>query len=193
MATEDFVAEMEKDGALSVKRGEETTRYVKESDLLAIKESRDALQKKYDEASKNQNTNNTESLEKLAQANEAKNKAEAEVERLSDEIKKHTGTQEELEKLKTQLETAQKSGEEQGNKLLELTREKIVNTYKVPQETVSEKNLEQLATFEEALKAVTAGAGGNFAFGGGGGGGQNLEGKSPMDLARMAYASSDNK
>jgi hypothetical protein len=130
---------------------------------------------------------------KLESANEAKNRAEAEAQRLNEQIKAHTGTAEELDKLKKELETAQKSGEEQGNKLLELTREKIASAYKIPRETVDSKDLKELSTFEEALKAVTGGNLGNLAFGATGGGADQFKDMTPRQIAAEGYKSYDKK
>ena len=178
----------EQDGTIVIKDAEgKEIRYAKESDLLTIKGSRDDLQVKLAAAEAARGTATTEADTKIAEANQQKLQAEAKAESLTEEIKKHTGTAEELVSLKAQLATAQQSGEEQGNKLLELRRTFITNTYKVPPATVAEKTLTQLDVFEEALKAVGAGTGGNYAFGGAGGGANALEGKSPLELAKMFY------
>lgn len=186
----------EKDGTLTVKDSEgKEVRYAKESDLLAIKGSQEALQKKVDAAEAAKGTKSSETIEaetKAEEANQAKLKAEAETERLTEEIKKHTGNTEELASLKTQLEAAQTAEKKSATDLLEIKRTLIINTYKVPPETVNEKDLVQLGLFEEALKAIIgAGGVGNFAIGGSGGGASSLEGKTPMELAQMAYQSSN--
>ena len=186
----------EKDGALTVGEGDKAVRYVKESDLLTIKGSRDTLQTKLSEAEVAKATATEESkaaAAKVDEATNAKTQAEAKVESLTEDIKKHTGTTEELTRLQTELATAQEAGKSSATELLELRRTFIINTYKVPPETVKEKSLGQLKLFEEALKAVVGGAGGNYAFGGGGGGSQSLEGKSPMELAQMAYRGTQSK
>lgn len=186
----------EKDGVLTVGDGDKATRYVKETDLLAIKGSKETLQEKLNltEAEKTTAAQAQVAAEtKVSEATNAKTQAEAKVESLTEEIKKHTGTTEELTRLQTELATAQEAGKSSATELLELRRTFIINTYKVPPETVKEKSLDQLKLFEEALKAVVGGAGGNYAFGGGGGGSQSLEGKSPMELAQMAYRGTQSK
>lgn len=183
------------DGAIEIKDGETPVRYVKESDLLAVKGSREELQKKLEELEKSGKASGDANDEKhkteLATANEAKIKAEAEVERLTEEIKKHTGTAEELAKLRTELETAQNAGKSTATALLEMTRKSIISTYKVAPETVNEKSLDELKVFEDALKAVIGAQGGNYAAGGASGGPGVLKDKSPMELAKIAYASSN--
>ena len=181
------------DGAVTVKDSEgKEIRYAKESDLLAIKGSRDDLQTKLAAAEAAKGTTNeaivADAEKKVDEAKNAQLKAEAEVETLSAKIKEHTGTTEQLEKLQKELVTAQEAGKSSATELLELRRTFIINTYKVPPETVKEKDLAQLTTYEEALKSVISSLGGNYAFGGGGGGANALEGKSPMELAQMGYA-----
>lgn len=190
MATEVTGTVDEKDGTVTVKDAEgKEVRYTKESDLLAVKGSRDDLQLKLTAAEAAKGTAVSEGEAKAGEAKNAQIKAEAEVERLSDEIKTHTGTVGELASLKTQLETAQEAGKSSATELLELRRTHIVNTYRVPPETVNEKDIDELKLFEEAIKAVIGANPGNYAIGGGGGGAANaLEGKSPQELAQMAYA-----
>ena len=179
----------EKDGALTIKDTEgKEVRYAKESDLLAIKGSRDALQEKLGAAEKSKSAETVEADKRADDAIQQRVMAEAKVESLMEQIKEHTGTTEELAKLKTELETAQTAEKGLATKLLDLRRTFIVGAYKVPPETVNEKDLAQLELFEEALKAVVGSGAGNYAFGGGGGGANVLEGKSPMELAQMAYA-----
>lgn len=176
------------DGTIAVKDAEgKEVRYAKESDLLVLKESRDSLQTKLAAAEKERGTAVSEAETKAAEAKNAQIRAEADVERLSDEIKTHTGTAEELTKLKTQLETAQEAGKNSATELLELRRNAIVTNYKVPPDTVKDKDLDQLKLFEEALKAVVGAAGGNYAFGGAAAGTTVPQG-SPMELAQAAYA-----
>jgi len=172
----------EKDGSITV--GE--VKYVKESDLLAIKGSRDSLQDKLT-AAEALGVKVTEADTKVAVANQERLKAEAKVESLTEEIKTHTGTTEQLKQLQAELVTAQEAGKSSATELLELRRTFIVSNYKVPPDTVKDKDLAGLAVFEEALKAVIGAHGGNYAFGGGGGGAGSLEGKTPHELAKMWY------
>lgn len=180
------------DKTITVKDNEgKEIRYSLESDLLAVKGSQEALQTKLTAAEADKGTATQASVEanaKVEEATNAKIQAEAKVESLTEEIKKHTGTAEQLVKLQADLVTAQEAGKSSSTELLELRRTFIVNTYKVPPDTVKEKDLDQLKLFEEALKSVIGSKAGNYAFGGGGGGAGSLEGKSPMELARMAYA-----
>lgn len=182
----------EKDGTVTIKDSEgKDVRYAKESDLLTIKGSRDELQKKVDAAEATKGTKSPETIEAERVAGEAKNaqiKAEAKVESLTEEIKTHTGTAEELTALRGKLEAAQTAEKSSATALLELRRTYMITTYKVPPDTVNEKTLDQLALFEEAIKSVIDAQGGNYAFGGGSGGANLLEGKSPIELAQMAYA-----
>ena len=176
----------EKDGAVIIKNeaGEEV-RYAKESDLLAVKGSKETAEVAAKEAKATAETLNT----RLSEATNRLSQAEADKERLTEQIAKGGGTAEELAAARQELATAKTSSEELGNKFLELRRTVITATYGVPKETVNSKNLSELGVYEEALKAVIGEKNlGNFAIGGVGGGANALEGKSPMELAQMAYS-----
>lgn len=191
MATEVKGALDEKEGVLVVGEGDKTTRYVKEADLLALKSSRVSKEDVAKEVEKTKQETLAESNTKLDAALQRALEAEARVSSLQDNIKKGGATGEELVKLKNDLETAKKSGEILGSKYLELKRNNVLATYKVPKATVEKKSLEELEVFEEALKAVVGSNTGNYAAGGGGGG-SGLQG-SPYELAIQAYASSNKK
>ena len=181
----------EQDGTLSIKdaAGAEV-RYVKESDLLAVKGSREGAVKTAEAAAV------ADKEAAIAAANTALDtektralQAEAKVTSLEEQISKGVGSAAELAKAQADLVAAKTSSEALGNKFLELKRNTIVTNYKVPVETVASKDLAALEVFEEALKAVLGDKNiGNFAAGGGGGGANALLGKKPMELAVEAYS-----
>ena len=194
---DEITGTLAKDGALEVKGKDAdgkdiVTRYTLESDLLTIKGSRDELEKAAKLSSSDRETAVKAANTKAETANQSKLTAEAKVTGLEDQIKVHTGTQVDLDKLTLELKTAKEAGESSATELLKMSRTLIVATYGVPIATVETKSLEELKLFEEALKAVTGGKLGNYAIGGGGGAG-SLQGKSPMELAQMAYAEPANK
>jgi Asp-tRNA(Asn)/Glu-tRNA(Gln) amidotransferase B subunit len=177
----------EKDGTIVIKEGDTSVRYVKESDLLAIKGSREATEKRVKDAE----ATHAASLESVKNEAESTRQkvllAEAKVSNLEEQIAKDGNSKAELEKLKIELVAAKKSGEELGSKALEYRRAVIVTTYGIPVATVEKKTMTELDHFEEALKAVLGKGGvGNYAAGGGSGG-VSLQGKSPIELARLAY------
>lgn len=182
----------EKDGTLTIK-GEDgvETRYTKESDLLAVKGSKESSEQAAKDATAAKDAAVTEADTKVAAEHQKVLQAEARVSSLEEQISKGGGTTAELEQAKAELATAKTSSEELGNKHLELRRSVIIATYGVPKETVASKDLAALEVYEEALKAVIGDKKlGNFAVGGGQGGNQVLQGMSPMELAREAYAQS---
>ena len=189
MATEEItgVADAEA-GTITVKEGDADVQYVKAASLKEVTDARDELQSQIDKTDTTKSAETKEAEGKAAEANQQKLQSEAKVEKLEEQIKEHTGTAEELTRLKGELGTAQTAAEETTTELLTLRRAFMISKYKVPPETVNEKSLEQLKVFEEALKAVIGASGGNYAFGSAGGGANALEGKSPMELAQMAYA-----
>ena len=183
----------EKDGTLIVGDGDKAVRYVKESDLIAIKEGRKSREDVAKEVEAAKAGVLAEANAKLDAEHQKALQAEARVSSLEEQIAQSGGSAAELVKAKADLEAAKKSSEALGNKHLELKRSVIVATYGVPLATVATKNLAALDLYEEALKAVMGDKRlGNFAIGSGGGGGTGaLQGKSPIDLARDAYASSN--
>lgn len=189
------------DGTISVKdiAGVEV-RYAKESDLLAVKGSKEAAEGRAAELAKQAETSQSTHATEIATANtnlEATRQqvlqAEAKVSSLEEQVTAGTGSAEELAKVKQELAAAKISGEGLATKALESRRALMVMSYGIPAKDVETKTMEQLGYYEEALKAVISTKGvGNYAIGGGGGG-INLEGKKPMELAREAYASSNKK
>lgn len=97
--------------------------------------------------------------------------AEAHVTELEGKLTEHTNTAEEVARIKGELETAQGAVKGLEDKALEYRRSILVSTYGIPADTVNEKTMAQLDSYEEALKAVKVATGvGNYAIGGGGGG-----------------------
>ena len=169
----------------------ETTRFVKEADLLSIKGSKESVERAAKEAESSRDRAIAEANSKVEVEHQRALQAEARVSSLEEQVTQGGGNAAELVKAKADLEAAKKSSEALGIKHLELRRNVITATFGVPKETVANKDLAALEVYEEALKAVLGEKrAGNFAFGGGGGA-QSLQGKSPLDLARDAYASSN--
>ena len=191
MATELSGTVDEKDGALVVKEGDKTVRYVKESDLIAVKESRVSKEDVARAVQEATVTATAEATSKIDEAHQKALRAEARVSSLEEQITKGGGDAAELVKATAALATAKTSSEELGNRFLELKRNVIVQTYRVPKETVAKKDLAALDVYEEALKAVIGDKSvGNFAIGTGTGGQSPLVGKDPMTLAVEAYTQS---
>ena len=193
---EDMTVIANKDGTVSVKDSEGVVvRYAKESDLLAVKGSSEVAEKRATEVAKQAEDSQKTHAAEIATANTSLEttrqqvlQAEAKVSNLEEKVKEGTGSTEELAQVKLDLAAAKSSGEELKTSALGSRRALMVMTYGIPAKDVEEKTMEQLGYYEEALKAVIATKGaGNYALGGGGGGG-DLSGKSPMELARLAYA-----
>lgn len=186
------------DGTISVK-GEDGAeiRFAKESDLLAVKGSREVAEAKVKEI---ETSSQAEAEARKAELGTATTnletsrqqvlQAEAKIEELEKKVTEGAGSAEELATVKQELETAKKSGEEQGNKVLEYRRQVIIVTYGIPAKDIETKTLEQLDAYEEALKSVMATKGlGNFAVGGGVGAGPTTE--KPLDRAKRILAESE--
>lgn len=180
------------DGAVVAKGADGAeVRYVKEADLMAVKGSKEAAEQRVKELEVAGTTGGAGSDTAVEEARQKVLQAEAQVESLKAQIAAGTATATERDNLKKELETAQQSGEQLNSKLLELQRTLITATYGVPKATVeNKKTMQELETYAQALADVTGKPLGNYAVGGGGGG-TDLSGKSPMELARMAYESSN--
>jgi hypothetical protein len=180
----------EKDGTVIIKGSDGIDiRYVKESDLLAVKGSRESLEQSAKAADAAREKAIAEGNSKFDAERQKALQAEARISSLEEQIKNGAGTSAEVARLSAELEAAKKSSEVLSTKHLELRRNFITATYGVPKETVLTKDLAALDTFEEALKAVMGDKKlGNFAVGGGGGGASSLQGKKPLDLAVEAYS-----
>lgn len=177
------------DGTISIKDSEgKDIRYAKESDLLAVKGSAEAAEKRANEAEGAKTTEVATANSASETARQQVLQAEAKVSSLEEKVKEAAGSTEELAKVKLELETAKAEKSSSEGKALESRRALMVLTYSIPADSVKEKTIEQLDYYEEALKAVIATKGiGNYAIGGGGGG-QDLSGMTPMELARRAYS-----
>lgn len=190
MATGEVTGTVSEDGSVSIKDAEgKEVKYVPETDLLAVKGGKEGAEKATQAAEAAREIAVKEASDRVAAEHQLVLQAEAKVTGLTEQIAKGGATVEELAKAKQELETAQKSSEELGTKHLELRRSTVIATYGVPKETVESKDLAALDVYEEALKAVIGDKNlGNFAIGGGGAGAAALQGKSPQELAVLAYS-----
>ena len=145
-----------------------TVKMVPESDVMAVKEGA----RKELEGTKTAHT--AEMNIAKGEMSTAQNKlyaAEARVTELEGKLTETTNSAEELAKVKGDLVTAQGAVKGLEDKALEYRRRDLVTTYGIPADTVNEKTIAQLDSYEEALKAVhTAKGVGNYAIGSGGGG-----------------------
>ena len=182
----------EKDGTVSIKGADgKEIRYVKESDLLAVKGSRMSKEDVAKQVEAATTTAVAEANAKLEARHQEALQAEVRISSLQEQLASGVGSAAELTKAKADLEAAKKSSETLGNKYLELRRSTIIKAYGAPKATVESKSLAELDLFEEALKTVIGDKkAGNYAAGGGAGGAGSLQGKSPMELAVEAYSHS---
>ena len=186
---------VEKDGALVIK-GEDGSpvRYVKETDLLTVKGSRMSKEDVAKEVESAKAAAVAEATTKLEAEHQKALQAEARLSSLEEQLRQASGNSAETARIKQELEAARLAEKSSATKLLELKRELIIGRYNVPKATVESKDLKELELFEEALRAVVGDKNiGNFAIGGGGGGANALQGKSPIELAQLAYSTSNKK
>jgi len=193
MATDVTGTVDEKDGALVVKGADgAAVRWVKESDLLAVKGGKESFEKEAKSAKEAHATAVAEATTKLEAERQKALGAEARAASLEEKLHAHEGSAAELARVKADLEAAKKSSETQGSRYLDLRKAVLVSTYGIPKATVEKKTLAELDVYEDVLKSVIGDkAAGNFAVGGGTGGANPLANRKPMDLAVDAYSRSN--
>jgi len=135
---------------------------VPERDLLALKASRDNLQKELDGLKQTHQSALEEMNSKLQQA-------EARAEELQAKYAETVKAVEERDSIKQQLEAAQTRSKELETKALEYRRNHLATIYNIPVDILKDKDMQQLDAYEEVLKAVGGTKAGNYAVGGGSG------------------------
>ena len=117
--------------------------------------------------------------------------AEAKVTGLEERLQSADAVSTELAGVKPKLETAETAVKDLTTKVLDYRRAVIVATYNIPADSIKDKTVEQLDSYEEALKAVAAAkTAGNFAVGGGGGGPTP---ESPVERAKRSIAEAEER
>ena len=174
-----------KDGALLV----DGRKYVKESDLIAAKES---LQGRLEEAQTAHNTAVDGLRLEVSQAQTEVAKANAALEEAKAAQVQGGISEEEVSRIKQESVDAKTKLSETEVKTLDYRRKYIMTAYNIPEgsdtaQRLVEKDMSQLDSFEEALKALSTGRGGpgNYAIGGGGAGATP---QTPMDRAKELIA-----
>lgn len=159
-----------REGAVYMEVGGKSVKMVKESDLIAAKQS---LETKLD----TQQTAHSQAIDAKELELSDLRKQNATLNAKIKEAPTAPGggaiSDEELARIKSENETVKNSLATVNNQLLELRRANIIlaSGGTVTQEQLADKTLEQLDSFEEALKALatTRGGPGRYAVGGGGG------------------------
>jgi len=174
-----------KDGVVLV----DGKKYVKESDLIAAKESLqgqlEAAQQTHNETVDKLNLQVSEAQQEVAKANAA----------LEEAKKAHevgATSEEEVARIKQEAEAAKTSLETANTSALDYRRKYIMVAYNIPPDSETgqkllEKDMSQLESFEEALKALATSRGGpgNYVVGGASGGAGPV---SEMDRAKALIA-----
>jgi phage-related minor tail protein len=148
----------------------EGKKVVYESDLIAAKKSlEDAMEK----AQQAHNQAIDSAKLELSAAQQAQADLNAKYQALEQASKSGATPEEEVARIKQEAQEAatQQLGDV-NNRLLELKRELLATKYRIPPDQLISKDMTQLDSFEEALKAITASSGGigPYAVGGSNGG-----------------------
>lgn len=159
-----------------------------ESDLIAAKKSLEAQLEK-------QQLVHNEAIDKakleLSTAQQSIAQLNAQIKANEDARKSGATSDDEAARIKTELEATKATVEAlktDAAKAVEFRRAAMVLKYGVPEESLKDKSMSQLDSFEEALKALGTARGGvgNYAVGGGNGGASVL---SNMDRAAKILSS----
>ena len=190
MTIEAQAGDIAQDGSVTIKVDGKNVKFVKESDLGAVKS---ALTGKETEVSKLQadlataNTKyDTEHQETL--------KERAARETAEKDSKENATLKTQVGELTTKVADLTKVGGEHANKLTEQTRSRLITGYKIDAEKIKDMALEDLERTEANLILVGAKpTPANYDGRGAGGEGtpSSLEGKSPLALAVMGYEESN--
>lgn len=164
-----------------------TPKMVPESDLIAVKKG---LEKELTEARAEGEKSTTELNTQLADVRQQLLQEQAAKEQLDTQLKSSI-SKDDMGKVVAAKEAAEKRSEELETKLLDLRKQSLVATYKVPMETLKDKTNEQLDFMEIALKAAGGGsAAKSFDLGGGAGG---VVPTTPLDRAKATIAEAMEK
>lgn len=154
-----------KDGVMTV----DGRKMVYESDLIAAKKS---LEQGAEQAQTVHNTAIDNAKVELSEANQQLAAANAKLQDSEKARESGATSEEEVTRIKTDLEAATGRVGQLTTAALEFRRALLALQYQIPADQLSEKDLTQLDSFEEALKAVATSRGGpgNYATGGQGAG-----------------------
>ena len=163
-----------KDGSLDIPVDGKPVRYVKESDLLAVKSGSETKQKEWD-GEKVTFTTQVGDLTKLrdeAHANLLKEQAVRE--QLTEKYKDYDTHKNRVGELAKELETHKGTVGKYEKELTDRIKSSLIATYSIQEDTFKDKTLEQLRNIEETAKLIGKPAGAkpaNYDKGGGGTGG----------------------
>lgn len=149
-----------------------------ESDLIAAKRS---LEQQAEQAQTVHNQAIDKAKIDLSDSQQQVATANAKVQQLEQASKSGAVSDEDAARSKQEIDAAKGSAEQATAKALEYRRALMAKEYSIPVGQLQEKDMSQLDSFEEALKAVSQSRGvGNYATGGTGGGAAP---ETPMDRA----------
>ena len=163
-------------------------RMVPESDLIAVKKG---LLKELEEAKAGHTTTLTQMNTQLSEIRQQLLQEQAAKEQLDTQLKSSI-SQDDMGKVIADRDAAIKRSGELDSKLLDLRRNSMATTYKVPADTLKDRTSDQLDLMEIALKAVGGGQASTKSFDLGGGGGAASP-STPIDRAKEAIAKAMEK
>lgn len=148
-----------KDGSISIKDGEKEVRYAKESDLLAVKGRAEAAESQLSEQKATWNSTEDSYKSQVTEHHDARLRAEVRSTELEEQLKQATAAQEELQRVKQDLEKQKIDLGSLSDRALGYRRQLLVATFNIAEDTVKDKTMAQLDSYEEALRALKASGG----------------------------------
>ena len=191
MSIEIQAGNLNQDGSVTIKLDGKDIKFVKESDLGAVKaqlKDRDGELTGFQSKLTELTAKYDEEHQSVLKERTAREQFEKQAQEGAIHVKK-------VEELTTKLAGLEKSSGDLSTRYAERLRNQLSSAYKIDAGKIKDQPLDELERIEKTLQltgvhALPANYDGK---GAGGGSGTGFEGKSPMQLATMAYADSDKK
>jgi len=183
--------ELGQDGSVELKVGGKKLRFVRESDLGAIKSAKEKMEEELEKLRTNLSTRTTEANEKHQELL----KAQAIIEQSASLTTERDQLKASLEEMQSKVATLEESSGKTTQELAEMYRRELVTNYKVNADKIKDAPLETLRGHRATLSLLdTSSAPANYDGAGvAGGAPTSLTGKSPLQLATLGYEQSKAK
>lgn len=161
--------------------GEGNDKTVPEKDLIAVKKAAEREREKLDSQIK-------ELSQELDSEKKSRLTADSSLKKIEKELTQTKASLGDIDKLKADLELAQKSGKESSSAVLDLTKKLILISYEIEESKLEGKTLEQLQQYQEVLSDVGKKREPGQKFDAGGAGGIVTEGKTGRQMIKEGLA-----
>jgi len=180
------------DGSVDLPVDGKPIRFVKESDLLAVKGGAETKGKEWDAKEAGFNTQLAEANRLREEEHQTLLKAQAEHEQLVAKYNDYDATKTRVGELEKESAGHKERSTKLETELAERLRTGLVTYYGATAEALKDKTLDQLRSIEEAAKLIKGnGSGGKARYDGGGGSSSTPE--SPLDMARRILEDAESR